>query len=166
MRDLRAQDIDRFWSRVDKTDGCWCWVGSRNKAGYGQMWLNGKMERAHRLSWKIIKGDMPKGLFLCHKCDNRACVNPDHLFIGTQIDNMRDCANKKRLWLQRHPESYYGAKHPGAKLTESDVMIVLKLLETRQYTNGEIASIYGVHRTTINKIAVGKNWSSVTRRAI
>lgn len=91
----------RFWPKVEKTEHCWTWSGAKNRRGYG--WLhNGsrttrKPMRAHRASWEIHFGKIPDGLWVLHRCDNPPCVRPDHLFLGTRTDNMRDCAAKGRV---------------------------------------------------------------------
>jgi hypothetical protein len=92
---------ERFFEKVVKTDGCWVWLGSKGRRGYGALHVivNGvrQMMGAHRISWTIHNGPIPAGLFVCHKCDNPQCTNPDHLFLGDGRDNMRDCAAKGRV---------------------------------------------------------------------
>jgi hypothetical protein len=97
---------ERFWSKVDKggPNGCWVWTGAPKPNGYGYLWSKGRNIFAHRLSWIINKGPLPDGLLVCHRCDNRICVNPDHLFLGTHRDNLVDAISKGRV--PEHPIRY------------------------------------------------------------
>ena len=90
--------VERFWSKVRKSDGCWEWTGSVAKT-YGKFWDGKRSVRAHRFSWELHNGrEVPAGKCICHHCDNRLCVRPDHLFDGTQKDNVHDARAKGRLW--------------------------------------------------------------------
>lgn len=95
-----------FWSLVQKTEGCWLWLGNLESGGYGRVWRNRRRVKAHRVAWELTNGPIPDGLFACHHCDNKKCVRPDHIFLGTPADNMQDwtrkgknrLANDRSLW--------------------------------------------------------------------
>lgn len=90
--------MERFYSKIEKTDTCWLWKAGQRGNGYGAIKVNGKTVLAHRFSYELHKGEIPNGLYVCHSCDVRSCVNPDHLWLGTQKDNMMDARVKGRLY--------------------------------------------------------------------
>ncbi len=147
--------VERFWNKVQKSDGCWEWTGATDGYGYGQIWNNGGERRAHRLSWEFSTGDQPGNLDVCHRCDNPLCVNPEHLFLGTAKDN---CADMMRKGRQSHFPRSRGAKNNRSKLTESNVHNIREMLDMGLHQN-EIAKTFGVTRSAVYAIRVGNTWA-------
>lgn len=168
--------IGRFQSKVDKTPGqgpqgeCWEWAAYRNKFGYGQFYDGQRLMQAHRFIWQHTHGPIPDGMLVCHKCDNPPCCNPDHLFLGTDLDNMHDMSAKGRHWLQQHPEkaSHFqlpstqkGEQHWKAKLTDDAVQEMRRLYYEERQTFAELARQFKIHRSTARRIIVRKLWKHV-----
>lgn len=126
--------------------GCWLWTGALSIKGYGIGSVNGNAQRAHRLAHVAFIGDIPLGLVVCHRCDVRSCVNPAHLFLGTQRQNLADMVAKGR--------SPRGAAAGGAKLTEASVLAIRQ--DTRAYS--EVAEQYGIHPKSVGNIKRGFTW--------
>lgn len=131
--------------------GCWIWTALLNEHGYGLLYVSGDRNRlAHRVSWEMHKGPIPDGHGVLHRCDTPACVNPDHLFTGTQKDNLSDCSNKNR--------NAFGARHKGAKLNDEQVIDI----RTKRISQSQFAKLYGVSFQHISGIQRGKYWPKVS----
>lgn len=159
----------RFWARVEKSDGCWGWIGSRHKFGYGYLRTGGITELAHRVSYELNVGTIPSGMSVLHSCDNPPCVNPAHLHLGTQTDNMRECKERGR--------NSYGTEHSArlkskpwtpargesnglSKLTEDDVLEV-RSLHRDGVSNVALARQFRVTQPTICQVVNRKSWRHV-----
>lgn len=152
-------DLIYFWSRVVKSDhDCWIWTHPRNNKGYGYPTFRGTRMLAHRASWIIHKGPIPPGLDVLHHCDNPACVRPDHLFLGTHSDNMRDAAKKGRNYSQIHPESRRGMSNGCAKL---DIESVHAIRAAQGMTLKQLAIQYGVSIANISYIRRHETWRDI-----
>lgn len=154
--DFRGIPEERFWSKVEKTNGCWLWKGATSK-GYGRLGIGHKMTSAHRFSWELRNGLIPSGQQVLHKCDIRRCVNPDHLFLGTQDDNMKDCASKGRT---DRTKKVKGQQHPSARLT-SEQVLEIRALSASGALQRELALRFGVVQTLISKIVRREGWKHV-----
>ncbi len=155
MGRLKLTEAD-FWTRVEKGEdllSCWEWIGCLGLDGYGKVQDDGKTKRAHRYSWALRYGTIPKGKLVCHSCDNPKCVNPAHLFLGTPADNSRDMVRKSR--------QAKGERNGMSKLTTAKVLEIKKLLSV-DHTHINIAKRFGVHQTLISLIKRGLAWKHVS----
>lgn len=150
-----VQDEESFWSKVFKSPGCWEWLAMVDKGGYGSFSVNAYPVKAHRFSWILHNGKIPEGLGVLHKCDNPRCVNPDHLFLGTNVANTADRDAKGR--------QSKGEKHPDAKLTEEqvrEIRIVYKA-GSRRYGIRPLARAYGLSKSTMASVVNRLTWKEV-----
>jgi hypothetical protein len=145
---------DRFWANIKKgaPDECWPYTGFINAGGYGRFYVGKVGILSHRAVWAIFAGEFPSA-HVCHKCDNRRCCNPGHLFIGTQADNMRDMKEKGR--------SQKGEAKPQAKLTEQAVRAIRQQAQLQFIQQKILAERYGVGATTIHSIVHRRKWKHV-----
>lgn len=150
--------MERFWNKVHKTASCWEWTGTKSY-GYGIFYVGRRPRRAHRYLWEQIHGPIPNKMVIMHVCDNRACVNPEHLRCDTQKANILDAVAKDRM--HNGHGSPLGQDHPQAKLSDDDVRAILK-----QYKEGTsqatLARKYAVSRQSIHNIVRFKNWQHLT----
>ena len=156
---LRASGVEeRFWEKVIVVkDSCWKWTGDKSEFGYGRIQSDkGKdgVLHAHRVSWEIHFDPIPDGLLVCHKCDNPECTNPDHLFLGTDADNMADKTSKGR--------QNRGETHPSAILSEKDVLSIIED-NKRGVRNCEIASRLCISQQSVCDILKGRHWKHLTQ---
>jgi hypothetical protein len=154
--------LDRFWSKVKfeynedgtiNNNACMIWTTGKDKDGYGQFWVNGKGIRSHIFVWTIYNGPILKGLQVLHKCDYPGCINPLHLWIGTNQENVDDKVRKRR--------QIKGSSHGMAVFEDEEVFEILKLSNSGM-TQQEIADIFGVTQSSINNIITGRCWSHLT----
>lgn len=142
---------ERFEAKYVKTNGCWEWTAGKDHGGYGRIKIDGYRQSAHRVAYRLYVGEIKDGLYVLHHCDNRGCVNPSHLFLGTSSDNMHDCVNKGRC------ERASGEKHYLAKLTAEQV----KSIRTRRSAGArviDLAKEFEVSKQNIRMIVRFHTW--------
>lgn len=146
-------ETERFWTHVTKTSGCWVY-STKNKLGRGLFWRRHlrRSQAAYRVAWEFAHGAIPDGLFICHKCDNPSCVRPDHLFLGTPLDNMRDKIQKGR--------DTRGEAVNTAKLTAEQV-IQIRARRAAGASTIELAAAFGISRLHVYKIVNRQSWKAV-----
>jgi len=151
---MRPDFFTRFWSKVDESGDCWNWLGGKVAMGYGYFYLRHPKRSilAHRLSWFMVRGDIPDGLNVCHHCDNPGCVNPGHLFLGTDFDNQQDRVSKGHG---------LGEHHGMAKLSNQDVA-EMRRLSANGVRGQDIARQYGITYQTVWRTVTRRNWRHIT----
>jgi hypothetical protein len=142
----------RFEEKFVVTPSCWTWTGGRTSKGYGRIRVGNLTTTAHRVSYKLYVADIPDGMIVCHRCDNPPCVNPDHLFVGTHGDNMKDKVQKGRL------KKSFGARNGSTKLNEDQV----RRIHSDHRLHREIAADYGVATSQVQRIKAGRYWSHLS----
>lgn len=161
IKQRNKSEQEKFWEKVDirSEDECWEWLAGRNKKGYGNFYVSighskDKHCLAHRRSWILTYGEIPEGLSVLHHCDNPPCVNPKHLFLGTNQDNVDDKVRKGRM------QDLKGENHPMRKLTDEQIKEI-RALRKDGYTLFALGDKFNVHYSTIGYICSRKHWSHI-----
>ena len=154
---LSKTEAQSFWQRVDQGSSCWEWRAGKNGVGYGIFYVNGSGLLAHRISYALMFGLIDKSLCVCHKCDNPACVNPEHLFLGTRGDNNRDSVAKGRA---NRPK---GQDAPNSALKEGEVRLIFRLLTTGNKNPYHIAPMFSISPRAVYSIREGRCWNWLTQ---
>ena len=157
-----ASNKDRFDNKyIVNPNGCWEWIAAKVglKLNYGKFWLNGKYGKAHRASYTMHKGEIPEGMCVLHKCDIPACVNPDHLFLGTKQDNSKDMLEKNRGGHWKNPPRVN--KRKDSKLTE-DIVRDIRARCGAGESQGTVAKLYKIGQPTVHKIVHKQRWAHIS----
>lgn len=174
----------KFWEKVSIGDDCWEWLGTKDRCGYGKLWIEGH-SLAHRFFYTLFKGPIPKGLYVLHSCDRPSCVNPKHLVAGTQMENVHDMERKGRAYhpsgdnhgSRKHPESrprgdnHFARKFPHlvtrgealgtSKLSNKDIPVIRELFFQFGFTSRFIASLFGMDKSSIMAIVNRETWTHI-----
>jgi len=154
---ITNKQIDNFWKKVSVRgiNDCWEWLKSRSNKGYGRIFINSQPQEAHRISYEISNQLIPEKMWVLHKCDNRKCVNPNHLWLGTAKDNSDDMIAKGRDIHSR------GERHPQVKLSGEDVKKIQSLYKNGNITQMELAKLFKVKQVQISRIINKKTWRHI-----
>lgn len=160
---MTIDNPEAFWSRVDRSggeDACWLWLASTDRHGYGQLMLprtqaKQRKRSAHRIAYELKFGAIPPGLCVCHRCDNPRCCNPAHLFLGTQLENIADMAEKGR---RKGKGGRAGSAHHNSKLSEDDVL-AMRARWRRGVAIAQLASEYGIWKGSAHRIVHRQSWA-------
>jgi hypothetical protein len=154
---MKYGDVRRFWSKVDTRgpDECWLWMGTLHPTlGYGRFTSAGVTDGAHRWAYRLSEGAIPSGVYVCHRCDNRGCCNPRHLFLGSCSDNLRDMHAKGRATAKRAT----GTAHHSAKLTPDLVQRLRGEYAEGGVRQKDLAARYGINQATVSQIIRHEIW--------
>jgi|ERR1700734_436300 len=151
-KEIKSKYLGRVKAHEKADDVCWNWTKGINNHGYGNMWIEGKTRAAHRVSYEIYKGEIPKGMVILHSCDNKRCINPNHLSVGTFKENTHDALRKGRM--------AFGERQGNSILKNRDVVVIKQRLANKERIV-DIARDYSVDETTIGKIKSGANWKNI-----
>lgn len=162
MTGTRASVAERLDRRTVRSSGCWLWAGARTTNGYGAIRVGGRMARAHRVAWELAYGPIPEGLDVLHRCDVPVCVNPSHLFLGTDSDNQLDASAKGRHGMKRHPErsSFKGrviSTRGNAKLTQAQVREI-RSLGAGGWSVMVLAQRFSISESNVRAILSRETW--------
>lgn len=170
--------VKRFWTKVNKSDGCWEWTAATWGKGYGALGIDKHSYSAHRISYQMARGPIPDGLWVLHTCDNPKCVRPDHLWLGTNQDNMTDCLRKGRTtrgkprghnpriagdehWSRKHPERIPRGENRNTTLIAEDVRTIRARYEGGGVYMRELAMEYGITLSSVSSIIRRVTWGHV-----
>lgn len=161
--EIALKAAERFWRRVEKSDGCWMWNGAGRKRGgdpahsHGQFFCNGNSIFAHRMSYILNIGPIPRGKIICHTCDRGLCVNPAHLYVGDHSTNGMDSVRRGR-----HKKYVaHGSAHSLAKISDDDCAEIRRLFATGKYTKAALGKMFGVVRTVIYEVIAYRSHRAV-----
>ena len=169
--ELTPEDQGRFWSHVDKSDpnGCWLWLGKKNKKGYGKCKLRRREYRTNRVSYFMATGEDPGELCVCHTCDTPSCVRPEHLWLGDNLENREDmrlkgrAASGDRSGPRLHPERMpRGEGHHAATFTAEQVLEIRRMYDAGGISQTELARQLNRSKSTIRKIVKRTRWKHIT----
>lgn len=144
---------ERFITKIHKTASCWNWIAGKGWNGYGRFKFQGKMIKAHRFSYLLYIGDIPENMLILHSCNNRACVNPEHLLLGNHTQNMQHRQESNR--------QVQGEKHHQAKLTDKKVKEIRKLYSSQKISQKKLSEKYNIGTTQISRIINNQNWRNL-----
>jgi hypothetical protein len=152
--EITQKRIDRFWSKITKTESCWIWNASKTRKGYGNVGFGTKVYRVHRIAYYLSKSVDPFPQEVLHTCDNPCCVNPEHLFLGNNLDNIRDKQAKGR-------QTWSVGSGTGSAILDEALVAQIKQYLVEGYRQSDIAKHFSVSRSTIHLIHKGSTWKHV-----